>query len=130
MKITKKAKNEGKQLFRLCLVDGLLDEDRARDVAQRVSVARQRNGLAILEHFLRLVKLDHARHTAFIQSATPLTAGVQDVIEEGIARHFGPGVALVYTHRPELIGGMRLQVGCDVVDGTVRAKLDALQNSF
>jgi F0F1-type ATP synthase delta subunit len=29
-----------------------------------------------------------------------------------------------------LIGGMRIQVGCDVYDGSVRAALDALEKSF
>ncbi len=130
MKITKKVKNEGKQLFRLCLVEGSLDEGRVRDVVRRAIETRQRNCPAVLEHFLRLVKLECARHTAFIQSATPLTAELQDVIQAGVTRHYGPGIAMVFSHRPELIGGVRLQVGCDVVDGTVRAKLEALQNSF
>ena len=34
MKITKKAKREAKQLYRFCLVNGLLDENRARQVVQ------------------------------------------------------------------------------------------------
>ena len=130
MKITKTVQKEGKQLYRLCLVDGLLDEGRVRDVAQRVSASSQRKGPALLQHFLRLVKLDCARHTASVQSATPLTAGLRDVIQAGVARRYGQGIALEFTHCPELIGGLRLQVGCDVVDGTVRAKLEALRNSF
>ena len=130
MKITKTAKKAGTRLYRLCLVDGLLDEGRVRDVSQSVSAASQRNGLAILENFLRLVKLDCARHTAIIQSATPLSAGVREVIQAGVTRHYGQGIAAVFAHRPELIGGLRVQVGCEVIDGTVRAKLEALKNSF
>ena len=38
MKISKRAKLEAKQLFRLCLVDGVLDENRVRQVVQRVSL--------------------------------------------------------------------------------------------
>ena len=40
MKINKRAKREAKQLFRYCLVNGLLDENRVRNVVQRV-VARR-----------------------------------------------------------------------------------------
>ena len=36
MKTTRQAKREAKRLFRLCLVNGALDEDRAREVVQRV----------------------------------------------------------------------------------------------
>jgi F-type H+-transporting ATPase subunit delta len=35
-----------------------------------------------------------------------------------------------FTQRPELIGGMRIQVGCDVYDGSVRAGLEALEKGF
>jgi F-type H+-transporting ATPase subunit delta len=37
---------------------------------------------------------------------------------------------VAFTQRPELIGGMRVQVGCDVYDGSVRAGLAALEKSF
>ncbi len=77
MKITKQAKREAKQLFRLCLVNGLLDENRVRRVVQRVLATGDRHGPAILAHFLRLVKLDRAQHTATIESATPLPADLQ-----------------------------------------------------
>ena len=77
MKITKQAKREAKQLFRFCLVNGLLDENRVRQVVQRVLATGDRDCLAILAHFLRLVKLDCAQHTATIESATPLPADLQ-----------------------------------------------------
>ena len=43
MKITKQAKREAKQLYRLCLVNGLLDENRVRQVVQASS--RPVNGI-------------------------------------------------------------------------------------
>ena len=58
MKITKKAKREAKQLYRFCVLNGLLDERRARQVSQCIVSAGKRDCLAILTHFLRLVKLD------------------------------------------------------------------------
>jgi len=81
MKINKKAKREAKQLFRLCLVNSLLDENRVRDVMQHVVAAGRRDCPAILSHLGRLVKLDLARHTATIESATPLPADLQAAIE-------------------------------------------------
>ena len=42
----------------------------------------------------------------------------------------GASLALPFAQRPELIGGMRVQVGCDVYDGSVRAWLEALEKSF
>jgi F-type H+-transporting ATPase subunit delta len=130
MKINKQAKREAKQLFRLCLVNSLLDENRVRHVVQHVVAAGQRDCPAILSHFGRLVKLDLARHTATIQSATPLPADLRAALEAGLTRRYGPGLTTAFAHRPALIGGMRIQVGSDVYDGSVRAGLAALERTF
>jgi len=130
MKISKRAKREAKQLFRFCLVDGMLDENRVRQVAQRVVAAGRRDCPAILAHFRRLVRLDLARHTATIESATPLPADLQGAFEASLTRRYGRGLATTFAHRPALIGGMRIQVGSDVYDGSVRAGLMELEKSF
>jgi F-type H+-transporting ATPase subunit delta len=130
MKINKKAKDEARQLYHLCMVNGMLDENRVRQVVQRVIAVKRRDGSAVLAQFLRLVRLDCARHTAVIESATPLSADLQAVIQAGLTRRYGPGLAMAFSQRPALIGGMRVQVGCDVYDGTVRAGLEALGKRF
>ena len=130
MKISKRARREAKQLFRLCLVNGLLDESRVRRVVQLVVAAGRRDCPAILSHFGRLVKLDLARRAAIIESATPLPADLQSDIEAELSRRYGPGLTTAFAHRPALIGGMRIQVGSDVYDGSVRAGLAALERTF
>ena len=130
MKIAKQAKREAKHLYRLCLVNSLIDERRVRDVVQRVLARGQHDGPAILTHFLRLLKLERAQHTATIASATPLSADVQTALQAGLASRYGQGLATVYTQQPALIGGVRIQVGCDVYDGSVRAGLAALESVF
>jgi F-type H+-transporting ATPase subunit delta len=130
MKISKRAKREAKHLFRLCLVNSVLDENRVRHVAERVVAAGYRDCPAILAHFLRLVKLDRSRHTATIEGATPLPADMLAAIEAGLTRRYGPGLTAAFAHRPALIGGMRIQVGSDVYDGSVRAALTTLEKSF
>ena len=130
MKITKHAKREAKQLYRLCFVNGLLDENRVRQVVAGVVATGERDCPPILTHFLRLVKIDFAQHTATVQSATPLPADLQTAVQAGLDHHYGPGLTTAFALRPELIGGMRIQVGCDVYDGSVRAGLEALEKSF
>jgi F-type H+-transporting ATPase subunit delta len=130
MKITKHAKREAKQMYRLCLVNGLLDENRVRQVVAGVIATGERDCPPILTHFLRLLKIDYALHTATVESATPLPADVQAALQTGLTHRYGPGLTAAFVHRPELIGGMRIQVGCDVYDGSVRAGLEALKKSF
>ena len=130
MKITKKQKREAKQLYRVCLVNGLLDENRVRQVVQRVIATGERDSPPILAHFLRLVKLDSAEHTARIESAILLPVDLQTIVQSELTQRYGPGLTSTFVESPELIGGMRIQVGCDVYDGSVRARLKELAKSF
>ena len=130
MSQTKQAKRDAKQLFRLCLVNGLLDEGRAREVVRRVAESRNRNRLRCLSHFRRLVQLDQARHSATVENATPLSADLQASIQAGLSNTYGPGLNTTFTHNPELIGGMRIKVGSDVYDSSVKARLTAIQACF
>src|SRR6266702_1171892 len=125
MKITKQARREAKQLFRGCLVNGLLQEDRARQVVQRVIELKPRGYLAILNHFQRLVKLEVERRTAKVESAVPLPADLQASVQASLARIYGPGLALSFAQNPALIGGLRVKVGSDVYDGSIQARLAA-----
>ncbi len=130
MKISKLARREAKKLFRSCLVNGVLAEDRARLVVQRVLQAKPRGYLAILSHFQRLVKLEVERRTARVESATPLAPDLRAGVQASLSRRYGPGLGLTFGENPALIGGLRIRVGSDVYDGSVQARLAALQESF
>jgi len=130
MKVSKQARRDAKELFRTCVVNGLLDENRARQVVQQVAAIKPRGYLQILTHFQRLVTLDMERRNARIESAAPLPAELQSSVRESLGRVYGPGLNLSFVQNPSLIGGMRIRVGSDVYDGSVQAKLAALEASF
>ena len=130
MKISKQAKRGAKELFRSCLTDGLLDEGRVRNTVQHVLQTKPRGYLAILSHFIRLIKLDIERRTGRVESAAPLPPELQSRIQSSLARTYGPGLNLSFGQNPALIGGMRIKVGSDVYDGSVQGRLAALQESF
>src|SRR4029453_18453264 len=121
MKINKQAKREAKQLFRFCLVNGLLDENQVRTVVQDVIAAGGRDCPAILSHLRRLVSREIGRHTATVESAAPLPPDLQASIEAGLARRYGPGLSTAFARRPALIGGQRNQGGRGVCAGRGRA---------
>jgi F-type H+-transporting ATPase subunit delta len=130
MKTAKQIKREAKRLFRLCFVKGLLDEFLVRRVAQKIIEAKRRGSPALLHHFLYLMKLDRARHTAEVESATPLSDDLRASLQADLAHLYGPGMSTSFAQNPALIGGMRIKVGSDVYDGSVKAGLDALEKSF
>ncbi len=130
MKTARQIKRDAKRLFRWCLINGLLDEGRARQVVQRVIDGKRRCGLVLLSEFQRLVKLDCVRHTAEVESAVPLPPDFRASIEADLARIYGPGIRASFAHNPVLIGGVRIRVGSDVYDGSVRHRLAALEKGF
>jgi F-type H+-transporting ATPase subunit delta len=130
MKISKLARREGKELFRVCFVNGLLDENRARQAVSQVLQSKPRGYLAILSHFQRLVKLEIERRTARVESAISLPSDLRDNVQNTLTRTYGPGLHVSFAQNPALIGGMKIQVGSDVYDGSVRGRLAALAESF
>ncbi|HEV2208903.1 MAG TPA: F0F1 ATP synthase subunit delta [Verrucomicrobiae bacterium] len=130
MRISKQSRREAKQLFRGCLVNGLLDEARARQAVARVAQAKPRGYVAILEHFQRLVKLEIERRTARVESATPLADALQTEMRDALSRRYGGGLAISFSQNPALLGGIRVRVGSDVFDGSVQGRLTALEESF
>ena len=127
MKANRKLRRVARRLFRLCRVDGRLDAERVRLVAQRIAGSGRRGTLAILGDLLRLVRLDRDGHRAIVESATPLPDDLRIDVQARLARLYGEGLDTSFEINPRLIGGMRIRVGSDVYDASVRARLAALE---
>ena len=130
MTLTKQTRREAKELFRSCLVDGLLDEARVRQAVTQVLARRPRGFVGVLAHFKRLVKLELQRHAARIESPAPLSPALTAAVERELARLHGRGLRTTFVTNPALIGGLRVRLGYTVFDGSVQARLAALRESF
>ena len=60
----------------------------------------------MLKRFLRLVRLDLARHQALVESATPLPFDVQETVTAGLTGLYGAAVKPTFIVTPALLGGM------------------------
>ena len=127
MKSSRQITRAARRLFRLCLVNGTIDEARTRDVARRIALSGRRGSRTVLKHVLRLVRLDLGRHLALVESAAPLPYDVQETVSAGLTGIYGPSVKPTFVVTPALVGGMRIKVGSEVYDGSVRARLAALE---
>jgi F-type H+-transporting ATPase subunit delta len=130
MKISKLALREARQLFRSCRVNGLPDENRIRQVVQLLGEKKPRGYVEILARLYRLVKLDMEQRTARVESATPLAPETQNHVTGQIKAKYGNGMNISFSQNPALIGGMRIQAGSDLYDGSVRTRLQKLEESF
>jgi len=130
MKISKQAQRNARELFRSCLVNGLLDEDRVRRAVTLMVEKKPRGYVAILSRLERLVKLDMERRTARVESTVALAPELREKVAKQLENIYGKGMNVSFVQDPALIGGLRIQAGCDLYDGSVRARLNALAEQF
>jgi F-type H+-transporting ATPase subunit delta len=130
MKNRKQTKREARHLFRLCLVNNSLDENNVRQVVENILKSKRRGNLALATEFERLVRLDRLRHEAQVESATPLPSYLRSNLQASLLRTYGPELSMSFEENPSLIGGVRVRVGSDVYDGSVKAGLAALEKRF
>ena len=130
MKISKQARRDGKALFNTCRVNDVLDESRVRQAVSTVIAQKPRGYVGILSHFQRLVKLDVERRSARVENAVETAPALMESIKGQITKRYGQGVDVQFGVNKDLIGGIRVKVGSDVYDGSVRARLNALAESF
>ena len=130
MKGSKQSRRGAKQLFKCCQVDDHLDEDRVLQSVTLLIEKKPRGYFGILQELQRLVKLDVASRTARVESAVALSATQQQSVRENLGRMKGGELAVEFAENPDLIGGMRVKIGNDVFDGSVRTRLTGLSESF
>jgi F-type H+-transporting ATPase subunit delta len=130
MKISKQEQREARELFRSCLVNGAVDENRARQAVDLLLAHQPRGYVQILSRLHRLVKLDLAKRMVRVENAVASTPTQVAAIRASLEQYYGPGLEIHHVTNPALIGGLRIQVGCDLYDGSVKNRLEKLQESF
>lgn len=81
----------------------------------------------------RLVELAAARRerqVAYVTSAVPLTEQEEARLGTRLSEMYGRGVSLKITVDPRVIGGLSVQVGSDLYDGTVRRRLTEVRSAL
>lgn len=130
MKINRQARRDAKSLFQACRQNGVLDEAKVREVVTKVIEGKPRGYLGVLHYFQRLVKIELDRMTAVVESTTTLTPELQGEITRNLGARHGAGLRLSFVVNPSLLGGLRVQVGSHIYDGSVAGRLAALNESF
>jgi F-type H+-transporting ATPase subunit delta len=130
MKASKEAIRAARKLMRLSVKDGQLDLGVALSMAKRIAGAKPRGYLGILSTFQRLLRLEVGKKHAVIESATELGANEGEGIADNLRRKYGNDLTTEFKTNPDLIGGLRVRVGSDVWDGSVRVRLQNLSNKI
>ena len=130
MKINKEIRRLSRELLRASFTDGQLDQGKIASVLQSLIEKKPRHYIAVLENYKRLLRLEVEKRRARIESASELTPEVSSGIVSNLQRKYGQYLTTEFRVNPELLGGLRIHVGSDVWDGTVRNRLQRLEQDL
>jgi F-type H+-transporting ATPase subunit delta len=130
MKISKEIRQLSRTLVRESYVDGRLSRERIDEIVGAIIEKKPRNYIHLLENYQRLLRLEVEKRRATIESAAELDPEAGRQIVAGLERRYGSGLTTEYLLNPTLLGGVRVRVGSDVWDSSVRNRLERLQQKL
>jgi F-type H+-transporting ATPase subunit delta len=115
------------------LVEGLLT-GRATEatilLARRAVVARERTFGQTIEGYVTLAAAQKNRVVATVRVAGPLSADQRDRLRAALRKKIGREVAIQEVIDPDILGGVRVELGEEVFEGTVSGRLEEARRLF
>ena len=130
MKSTKEARKVSRELFRHSFTSGKLDEEKISNMVQTVLETRPRRYVDVLKDYQRLLQLETDKRHAVIESAIPLNRSLGDQIVANLRARYGEDLTSEFRTNPELLGGLKIKIGNDVWDGSIKSRLNQLQEQL
>ena len=130
MKINKETRQLSKELLRSSFTDGHLNSVRIASLVRALVEKKPRHYIKVLEAYRRLLRLEVEKRTATIETASLLAPESGAEIAANLKRKYGKDLALRFVVNASLLGGMRIRVGSDVWDSSVRNRLHRLQQQL
>lgn len=119
---------------RLALVDKLLGKQASAEgtvlIRQAVSAAGKRRASLVLAGFGKLVAQVASQQVATISVAQTLTAAQLERLGAALAAQYGSSIKLNVELDPSVIGGIRVQIADQIIDGSVASRLNQARLSL
>jgi F-type H+-transporting ATPase subunit delta len=128
MKLDKESRKLSKQLFQASFTDGRIDGQKVSIVGNKLVESRPRHAVGLFKEYQRLVRLEVEKHHALIESAAELDSATAGQLVDNLKAKYGADLTTDFRVTPELLGGIRIKIGSDVFDSSVRERLNRLES--
>ncbi len=99
-------------------------------LAKRAVAARERTFAHTIEGFVTLAAAQKNRVVATVRVAKPLEPDQRDRLRASLRTQVGREVAIQEIVDPGVLGGIRVEFGDDVIEGTVAGRLESARRLF
>ena len=130
MKLNKEIRQLSRKMLQASFTDGQLDSGRIASLVDSLVTQKPRNYIDVLKNYKRLLRLELEKRSATIETASEMDSAMRSEIEANLKSKYGNDLATEFHIEPQLLGGMRIRVGSDVWDGSVRNRLERLQHQL
>ena len=130
MKINKEIRRLSRAMLRASFTDGQLDRGRIASLVDSLIEKKPRHYTDALKNYSRLLRLELEKRQARVESASEVDSTTSSELVTNLKKKYGSDLTTEFVVNPELLGGMRIRVGSDVWDGTVRNRLERLQQQL
>ena len=130
MKINKEIRKLSREMLRASFTDGQLDPGRITSLVDSLIARKPRHYIEVLKNYRRLLRLELEKRQARIETASEVDSAATSELVTNLKKKYGNDLTTEFVVNPELLGGMRIRVGSDVWDGTVRNRLERLQQEL
>ena len=130
MKINKEIRQLSRGMLRASFTDGQIDRGKITALVQSLVTKKPRHYIDVLQHYKRLLRLEIEKRHARIESMMPLSPDTASRITDRLKKKYGNDLTTDFSVDPTLLGGLRVRVGSDVWDGTLRNRLERLQQQL
>ena len=130
MKINREIRQLSREMLRASFTDSQLDPGRISSLVDSLIARKPRHYIDVLKNYRRLLRLELEKRQAKIESANEMDSATSSELVSNLKRKYGRDLTTEFVVNPELLGGMRIRVGSDVWDGTVRNRLERLQQEL
>jgi len=130
MKINKEIRQLSREMLRASFTNGQLDSGRIWSLVDSLIARKPRHYVEVLKNYRRLLRLELEKRQARIETASEVDSAMTSELVANLKSKYGSDLTTQFFVNPELLGGMRIRVGSDVWDGTVRNRLERLQQEL
>jgi len=130
MKINKEIRRLSRGMLRASFTDGQLDPGRIKSLVDSLIEKKPRHYVDVLKNYRRLLRLEIEKRRARVETASEVDPVASSELVTNLRKKYGSDLTTEFVVTPELLGGMRIRVGSDVWDGTVRNRLERLQQQL